>query len=86
MTSAVFEMFQPFSRSLPTRKARSALSLNSRNVPAFVSPAFARFWESASSFGEATTKQTYTLKDFDATKVDPPKEAIAKLGGAAGPH
>ena len=35
MTSAVFEMFQPFSRSLPTRNARSAFSLNSRSVPAF---------------------------------------------------
>src|SRR5436190_20739983 len=40
ITSAVFEMFQPFSRSLPTRNARSAPSLNSRKVPApaFVSP------------------------------------------------
>ena len=33
MISAVFEMFQPFSRSLVTRYARSALSLNSRSVP-----------------------------------------------------
>src|SRR5688500_9292905 len=30
-------MFQPFSRSLPTRKARSADSLNSRRVPGFFS-------------------------------------------------
>src|SRR5207244_9214568 len=35
MTSAVFEMFHPFSRSLSTRNARSAFSLNSRSVPAF---------------------------------------------------
>ena len=33
ITSAVFEMFQPFSRSLPTRNARSDVSLNSRSVP-----------------------------------------------------
>ena len=33
MTSAVFEMFQPFSRSFSTRNARSADSLNSRSVP-----------------------------------------------------
>ena len=33
ITSAVFEMFQLFSRSLPTRNARSADSLNSRSVP-----------------------------------------------------
>jgi hypothetical protein len=32
MTSAVFEMFQPFSRSLRTRKSRSAASLNARSV------------------------------------------------------
>src|SRR5262249_1996270 len=37
ITSAVFEMFQPFSRSLPTRNIRSAFSLNSRSVPAFAS-------------------------------------------------
>src|SRR5437762_6227149 len=36
MTSAVFEMFHPFSRSFATRYARSASSLNSRSVPAFV--------------------------------------------------
>jgi len=30
-------MFQPFSRSLPTRNIRSAFSLNSRSVPAFAS-------------------------------------------------
>ena len=41
ITSAVFEMFQPLSRSLATRNARSALSLNSRSVPALVSPAAA---------------------------------------------
>ena len=35
ITSAVFEMFQPLSRSLPTRNMRSAFSLNSRSVPAF---------------------------------------------------
>src|SRR5262249_53046007 len=35
ITSAVFEMFQPFSRSLPTRNIRSAFSLSSRSVPAF---------------------------------------------------
>ena len=33
MTSAVFEMFQLCSRSLSTRNARSATSLNSRSVP-----------------------------------------------------
>jgi hypothetical protein len=32
MTSAVFEIFQPFSRSLRTRKSRSAASLNARSV------------------------------------------------------
>jgi hypothetical protein len=34
MTSAVFEMFQAFSRSFSTSHARSADSLNSRKVPA----------------------------------------------------
>ena len=33
MTSAVLEIFQAFSRSLSTRNARSADSLNSRSVP-----------------------------------------------------
>ena len=33
MTSAVFEIFQAFSRSLSTRNALSADSLNSRRVP-----------------------------------------------------
>jgi hypothetical protein len=46
--------------------------------------------KTSSSFGESTSKQTYTLKDFDATKVEAPKEAVAKLGnsegGAAGSH
>ena len=37
MISAVFEMFQLFSRSLPTRNARSADSLNSRSVLRFFS-------------------------------------------------
>src|SRR5262249_7745486 len=35
ITSAVFEIFHPFSRSLLTRYARSDTSLNSRSVPAF---------------------------------------------------
>src|SRR4029077_6988833 len=48
ITSAVFEMFQPFSRSLPTRNMRSAFSLNSRSVPA---AAFASA-PSAPGFGE----------------------------------
>src|SRR5439155_27056992 len=35
ITSAVFEMFQPFSRGFPARNMRSAFSLNSRSVPSF---------------------------------------------------
>src|SRR4030095_957642 len=48
ITSAVFDMFQPFSRSFDTRYARSLLSLNSRNVPARLaspSPAVPAFRE-----------------------------------------
>src|SRR5713226_3672993 len=46
ITSAVFEMFQPFSRSLPTRNIRSAFSLNSRSVPTFAaSPSLGGFGE-----------------------------------------
>lgn len=43
--------------------------------------------KSSSSFGNFTSKQTYTLKDFDVTKVEAPKEAVAKLSGAgSGAH
>jgi hypothetical protein len=43
--------------------------------------------KSSSSFGTFTSKQTYTLKDFDVTKVEAPKDAVAKLtGGGAGAH
>src|SRR4029450_1793327 len=48
ITSAVFDIFQPFSRSFDTRYARSLLSLNSRNVPArlaSLSPAVPAFRE-----------------------------------------
>src|SRR5439155_22722158 len=48
ITSAVFEMFQPFSRSLPTRNMRSAFSLNSRSVPILVASL------SLGCFGEAS--------------------------------
>ncbi|HET6163404.1 MAG TPA: hypothetical protein VFG37_07025 [Planctomycetota bacterium] len=42
--------------------------------------------KTSSSFGDYTTKQTYSLKDAGSTKVEPPKEALAKLGVTAGSH
>ena len=42
--------------------------------------------KTSSSFGDFTTKQTYSLKDAGTTKVEPPKEALAKLGVTAGSH
>jgi hypothetical protein len=42
--------------------------------------------KTSSSFGDYTTKQTYSLKDAGTTKVEPPKEALEKLGVTAGSH
>jgi len=42
--------------------------------------------KTSSSFGDFTTTQTYSLKDAGTTKVEPPKEALAKLGITAGSH
>jgi hypothetical protein len=42
--------------------------------------------KTSSGMGDFTMRQTYSLKDAGTTKVEPPKEALAKLGISAGAH
>ena len=90
ITSAVLEMFQPFSRSLPTRNARSALSLNSRSVPALrrlavASAASARLAAGCRARRPHGFRQVGDVDGVAGRHDDQPLDGIAELADVALP-